>query len=213
MQRPRRSCTCLAIGLLVTVISTASGCMSPYAADRGALLGGATGAGAGALIGSATGHTLAGTLIGGGLGAVTGGAIGQGFDEMEAKNRALIEAQLGQQVKQGAVTIDDVVSMTKAGVNEDLIATHVRNNGMVAPLTAQDLVVLQQQNVTPRVVAAMQAPPPQQAQRVATPVPVYVDPYYYPPPPPVYWGPYWGPPCYRPCGPRPGVSWGVTVAN
>ena len=59
----------------------------------------------------------------------------------------------------------------------------------------------------------MQAPPPQQVQRVAAPVPVYVDPYDYPPPPPVYWGPYWGPPCYRPCGPRPGVSWGVSVAN
>jgi hypothetical protein len=169
-------------GSLLAIAAIATGCMSPYAADRGALLGGATGAGAGALIGSATGNTLAGTLIGGGLGAVTGGAIGAGFDEMEAKNRAAIEATLGQQVRQGAVTIDDVVMMTKSGVNEDLIATHVRNNGMVAPLTATDLVSLQQQGVSPRVVQAMQAPPPQRVQRVAAPAPVIVEEYYYPPP-------------------------------
>jgi hypothetical protein len=196
--------TTLAIAIATT------GCMSPYAADRGALLGGATGAGAGALIGSTTGNTLAGTLIGGGLGAVTGGAIGAGFDEVEAKNRAAIEATLGQQVRQGAVTIDDVIMMTKSGVQEDLIATHVRNNGMVAPLTAPDLVTLQQQGVSPRVVQAMQAPPPQAVQRVAGPAPVYVEEIYYPPP---YWGPYWGPPCYRPCRVRPGVSWGVSVRN
>lgn len=188
----------------------AVGCRSPYAADRGALLGGATGAGAGALVGAATGNTLAGTLIGGGLGAVTGGAIGAGFDEMEAKNRAAIEATLGQQVRQGAVTIDDVVMMTRSGVNEDLIATHVRNNGMVAPLTAADLVNLQQQGVPPRVVQAMQAPPPQPVRTVAAPPPVIVEEVYYPGP---YWGPCWGPPCYRPCRVRQGVSWGVSVSN
>jgi hypothetical protein len=193
-----------------------AGCASPYAADRGALLGGATGAGAGALVGAATGHTLAGTLIGGGLGAVTGGAIGAGFDEVEAKNRAMIEAQLGQQIVPGAVTIDDVITMTKSGVNEDLIATHVRNNGMVAPLTAQDLIALQEQGVNQRVVQAMQTPPPQPVRRMAGPAPVLVEEVYYAPPPP-YWGPYcgpyWGPRCYRPCRGRPGVSWGVTVAN
>lgn len=200
---------------LLALLTLLTGCASPYAADRGALLGGATGAGAGALVGAATGHTLAGTLIGGGLGAITGGAIGAGFDEAEAKNRAMIEATLGQQVAAGAVTIDDVITMTRAGVDENLIANHVRNNGMINTLTAQDLIMLQQQGVTSTVVQAMQAPPPQRVRQVATPAPMIVEPVYYAPPP--YWGPYygayWGPRCYRPCRGRPGVSWGVAVSN
>src|ERR1700674_110804 len=90
------------IGLLsALVVVTAAGCYSPYAADRGALLGGLTGAGVGAVVGNAVGNTAAGALIGGGAGALTGGAIGQGFDAMEARNRAAIEAQLGRQVPPG----------------------------------------------------------------------------------------------------------------
>ena len=53
--------------------------------------------------------------------------------------------------------------MTRAGVTEDVIVTHVQSHGMVAPLQAADLIVLQQQGVSPRVVRRMQAPPPMAA--------------------------------------------------
>ena len=114
-----------------------------------------------ALIGAATGHAGAGAAIGAGVGALTGAAIGHGQDEMEARNRALIAQQLGRQVSPGAVTPNDVIAMTRAGVNEELILNHIRAHGMAAPLQPQDLIALQQQGISPRVIATMQACPPQ----------------------------------------------------
>lgn len=180
----------LSVGLIgFSVVS--AGCQSPYHSDRGAVLGGLLGAGTGAIIGGATGQPGAGAAIGAGVGALSGAAIGAGMDEVEAKNRAMIAQQMGRQVAAGAVTTNDVISMTKAGVNEDLIITHVQANGMAAPLQSADLIQLQQQGISSRVIAQMQASPPKVAQAVivqqAPPPAVIVEEYPY--------GPYYGPPC------------------
>ena len=204
-----------ACGLILGVLLLGTlGCASPYHADRGALFGGLTGAGVGALVGNAVGNTGAGAAIGAGVGALSGAAIGSGMDEIEARNRAQIEAQLGHRVLPGAVSIDDVVAMNQSGVDSELIVTHIRSHGMVGPLTSSDLIFLQQQGVPTRVVQAMQEMPQQVAAVqpvVATAPPVIVEEHYYAPPP------YWGPPCYRPYYGRPprrgGVSWGVSVAH
>jgi len=177
------------VALLLCLAAVApSGCNSPYHADRGALLGGLFGAGTGAVIGSATGQPGAGAAIGAGLGALGGAAVGNAIDESEAKNRAMIAQQLGRQVAPGAVTVSDAIAMTKAGVGEELIATHVRNNGMNAPLQTDDIIRMQQEGVSPRVIAAMQASPPREAQAVVVrqPAPVIIEetPYYVP-----YYGP------------------------
>lgn len=189
-----------------------TGCNSPYHSDRGALFGGLLGAGTGAIIGNQLGNTGAGAAIGAGVGALGGAAVGSELDQIEARNRAMIAQQLGRQVAPGAVTIDDAIAMTAAGVSEELIVNHVRANGMVAPLQAGDLIRLQQQGVSTRVVAAMQEPPRQAARTVLVqepvPMPVFVDQYLY--------EPYWAPRCYRPhhrWHHRPGVSWGVAVGN
>jgi len=197
--------------LAILVPCLTIGCTSPYHADRGALVGGLTGAGVGALVGNAVGNTGAGAAIGAGVGALSGAAIGSEIDETEARNRARVEQQLGRLVATGAVTIDDVVAMTKGGVNEELIVNHVRAHGVARPLQASDLIMLQQQGVSTRVIAAMQEPPapkivaqpaPQPVIIERTPPPVIVAPYD------PYWrGPY--PPCYH--RPRPGVSWGISV--
>ncbi|HEX3726391.1 MAG TPA: glycine zipper domain-containing protein [Pirellulales bacterium] len=144
------------------------------------MAGGLGGAGLGALIGSATGHTGAGAAIGAGVGALSGAAVGGALDDIEARNRAEIAARLGRPAPTGSVTIDDVIVMSRAGVSEDVVLTHIRNHGPAAPLKAGDLIVLQQQGVSPRVVQALQAPP------VA--VPPAGDPYAVAAPPP-YWGP------------------------
>lgn len=178
------------ISLALAVVAL-TGCASDTHTGEGAVLGGLLGGGAGALIGSATGHAGAGAAIGAGVGALTGAAIGHSQDETEARNRALIAQQLGRQVSAGAVTPNDVIAMTRAGVNEELILNHIRAHGMAAPLQPQDLIALQQQGITPRVIATMQACPPQ-AQPVvveqAAPAPVVVV------------DPYWGPRYYRPHG-------------
>jgi len=80
-------------GFLVCLV-VCTGCRSPYRSDQGALLGGLTGAGVGAVIGDAVDQPLAGTAIGAGVGALTGAVIGDNLDQIEAENRAAIEARL-----------------------------------------------------------------------------------------------------------------------
>lgn len=177
------------VGLTLAIVSL-FGCASPYHQDQGTLFGGLLGAGTGAIIGGATGHPGAGAAIGAGVGALSGAAIGHGQDEIEAKNRAMIAQQMGRQVSAGAVTPNDVISMTRAGVNEELIVNHIRAHGMAAPLQTADLIGLQQQGITPRVVATMQACPPQPPPQ---PQAVYVE---QPAPPPVVLEYGWGPRYY-----------------
>ncbi|MDZ7619658.1 MAG: hypothetical protein U1E05_21880 [Patescibacteria group bacterium] len=198
----------------------AAGCQSPYHSDKGALFGGLVGAGTGAVIGNQLGNTGAGAAIGGALGAITGAAVGSELDSIEAQNAAnvaAIEQRLGRQLAAGAATVDDVISMTKAGVDEDLIVNHVRNNGTAVRLQAADVISLQQQGVSSQVIAALQAPPSSQQPMAASPVvvhsappPVFVEEYH-------YGDPWWGYPHYRyrPAPyhrppPRPGMSWGFT---
>jgi outer membrane lipoprotein SlyB len=189
---------------VVFTVLLAAGCNSPYRSDQGALIGGLSGAGVGAIVGNAVGNTGAGAAIGAGVGALSGAAVGGSLDEIEARNRAEIEARLGRPTPVGAVTINDVVAMTRAGVSEEVMVTHVQSRGMAAPLQAGDLIVLQQQGISPRVVQAMQAPPAVAPVAYAQPVPVMVPQPYYAP------GPvYYPPPCYYRGYPRRGVSWGV----
>jgi hypothetical protein len=201
----RRSALIVAAILIIH----ASGCASPYRADRGALFGGLTGAGVGALVGSASGNTGAGAAIGAGVGALSGAAVGAELDSIEAQNHAEIEARLGQPLATGSVTLGDVVNMSNAGVEDRLIANHVRTNGFAGTITANDLITLQQQGVGSDVVQAMQQAP----RGAAVPVgrgPVVVEEIHYAPP---YWGPYGHPHHYlhHPYHHAPHLGWGVSV--
>jgi Glycine zipper len=199
--------------VLVVLCLACSGCRSPYYADRGALFGGLTGAGVGAVVGDAAGNTGAGALIGTAVGALAGNAVGEHIDADVARSKAEIESRLGRQM-QGAVTPQDVVAMTQAGLSDEVIATHIRANGMAQPLAAGDLINLRNMGVRDNVIIAMQQTPPRFAQ-VQQPVAVY--PAYAPPPvvvAPYY--PVWGPPppgagFYYGRGPRGRVGWGVSV--
>ncbi len=172
----RFSLGCVAIAALFL-----SGCATNT--GTGALVGGATGAGVGALLGSATGHAGAGAAIGAGVGALTGAAVGSSVDEQERRNRALIEARLGRSVAAGQVTKEDVISMTQYRVDEGLIINHIRAHGMAAPLSAGDIIMLQQSGVSARVIAVMQETPPPPPSTVIVeqgqPAPVVVGGYYY----------------------------------
>jgi hypothetical protein len=183
-----------------------AGCRSPYYADRGALTGGLAGAGVGALIGNAVGETAGGAAIGAGIGALTGNAIGGALDDIEARNRAEIAAQMGRPVAQGRATAEEVVAMTRAGVDPRLINNYVNNSGMAQPVTAQDVIYLTQQGVAPDVIQAMQSP------RVAQALPAVVVP----PPGPVIieeHRPYCPPPHFYHHHHRPRVGWGVTFSG
>jgi hypothetical protein len=180
----------LTVSLLL--ITSLTGCQSPYKSDQGALFGGLLGAGTGAAVGSAVHNPLAGAAIGAGVGALSGAAVGSALDEQDAKNQAMIAQQFGRPISANPVTVPDVINMTRAGVDEELIYNHVRTHGVAGPLQAQDVIVLQQQGVSKRVIATMQEPPvipPQPMVMQPAPPPVVVEGY-------PYVNAYWGPPYY-----------------
>jgi hypothetical protein len=74
----------LLVGLSIAGLVT--GCSGPLTTrEKGALAGGAIGAGTGAIIGSQVGHTGPGALIGAGIGAVSGAVIGDAIQGAEQK--------------------------------------------------------------------------------------------------------------------------------
>jgi len=213
---PAKFCAQISVAgcMLLAGIAGLAGCRSPYYADKGALAGGLAGAGIGALVGDAVGETAGGAAIGAGIGALTGGAVGGALDDIEARNRAEIAAQLGRPVVAGNATVGEVVAMSRAGVDPRLIANYVNNSGMAQPVTAQDVIYLTQQGVQSEVIVAMQTP------RVAVaPVPIA------PPPGPIIieedydcCRPYFCPPPYyhfrhRHCGPGPRFGWGISFSG
>jgi len=71
--------------MILALASLAGACSTPLTTrEKGALAGGAIGAGTGAAIGSATGHAGTGALIGAGVGVVGGAVIG---DAMQANEQ------------------------------------------------------------------------------------------------------------------------------
>ena len=165
--------------LAVCLLSaSAAGCRSPYRSDQGALFGGLMGAGVGAIVGNAVGDPLAGAAIGAGAGAISGAVVGDQLDQIEAQNQAEIEARLGRPIAAGAVSIDDVIAMTQAGVEEEVIVNHVRIHGALHPLQTVDIIHLKNSGVGPRVISAMQSPPVERTVVRQAP-PVIVEEYYY----------------------------------
>jgi hypothetical protein len=178
------------------------GCHSPYAADRMAGAGALLGGGAGAIIGSQGGHAAEGALIGAALGAAGGAVAGDAIDTAEARNRAIIESRLGRPVPAGAVSVNDIVAMTRSGVPEEVIVSHIESRGMAQVVGVDDINYMQSQGVRPRALMA--------AQRITGPVVVRPGP---PPPAVIVEDPY-GPPCWHYpryyCRPPPVVGFGFS---
>ncbi len=47
--------------------------------------------------------------------------------------------------------MDDLIAMTRSGVPEEVIVSHIETRGMAQALTPNDTIILQQQGVSPRV--------------------------------------------------------------
>ena len=159
-----------------------TGCYSPYHTDRGALTGGLLGTGVGAIVGNQSGHAAEGALVGAAVGSLTGGVIGNSLDQVEANNRAMIAAQMGREIPPGAVQISEVISMSNANVGQQQIVTHIRANGMAAPITSGDLITLKDAGVSDAVVLAMQEQPRQSIVELPPtqgPHPVVIEEHYH----------------------------------
>ncbi|TWT76695.1 hypothetical protein CA13_71920 [Planctomycetes bacterium CA13] len=177
--------------------------------QRGATLGGLTGAVAGALIGDHNGEAGAGAAIGGVVGAVAGGLLGNANDKENAirQQQQYYQAQQSAMVAtQGAVSIADVATMSRSGLSDSVIVNQVKQRGVQQALNVPDIIALHQAGVSETVITAMQQSPTgtQRMARVQQPVavqpiiqqtPVYVeermvvpsyDPHYYRPHPHYY---------------------------
>lgn len=196
-----KSLVIIVLALGVTLTTTVSGgCQTPNYQRNGTILGGLGGAGLGAAIGNKSQNALPGALIGGAIGAIAGNAIGEGVDQDRAVAQQQAYAQgAATTAARGAVTPQDVIAMSQAGISPEVIATHVRTNGVTQQLQVNDLIYLRNQGVSDSVLQAMQQAPTAQARYAATYTaaippppparPVYVEhvyPAYYPPP--YYWG-------------------------
>ena len=136
-----------------------AGCNSPYHADRGLLSGGLAGAGTGALL--AMLWDTPARVPSSGRGWARSPERRSAARSMKSScGPAEIAAHMGgRQIPSSAVTMADVVNMSRASVSDALIITHIQHNGLSAPLTPPDLIFLKQQNVSDAVIQAMQAPP------------------------------------------------------
>jgi uncharacterized protein YcfJ len=66
---------------ILTLVAVVAGCATPLSSrEKGALAGGALGAGAGAIIGNQVDHKGRGALIGGAMGALGGAIVGDQMD-------------------------------------------------------------------------------------------------------------------------------------
>ncbi len=177
-----------AAGLLGT------GCSTMNNTERGTLAGAGIGSVAGALVGKATGNPKTGAVVGALGGGLVGNLMGQDADRKEERaeavqNAAAVQAYRDTQPQR----ISEVVTLTQQGQDESVILNHIKANRMTFSLSVDDLNTLKANNVSPRVIAAMQnssapglasLPPPPRTTVVREQV-IVREPVYVAPPPPI----------------------------
>jgi len=117
---------------------------------EGALIGGLLGATAGGVIGHQSGHGLEGAGIGAAAGALTGALVGSQM------KKAPQDTASGQGVNPNQMTMQQVVDLSKQGVNENVIIDKIRLTNSKFNLSAEDLTYLRDEGVSQSVINAMQ---------------------------------------------------------
>ena len=152
----------LTVGLGISV-SLATMISSTYGqrAREGVAVGGVAGAIAGGIIGHQNDETPEGALIGGAIGALAGGLIGRSQDDAIARENYYRQQayQHRQQQMQAAVSVSDIVQMSRSGVSESLIINHLNSRGVMRRLETRDIIALHQQGVSEGVIDAIQRAP------------------------------------------------------
>ena len=154
-----RTLICL---LLICLVVGGSGTCSTAQAQSYRNQDAATGGIAGAILGGIIGHqndeTPEGALIGGAVGAIAGGILGNARDQEVQRHRAYQhqawryrQEQLGR-----AVTIADVVHMSRSGVSEAVIMNQIQANGVASHIGTREIISMHDSGVNERVITAMQ---------------------------------------------------------
>ncbi|TWU10425.1 glycine zipper domain-containing protein [Allorhodopirellula heiligendammensis] len=185
--------TCLACGPATQV-------QAQNNTQRGATLGGLTGAIAGAIIGENSDKAGAGAAIGGAVGIVAGGLLGNANDkdvayrnqqyaqqrQYQVQQQMTATTYAPQQVPTGAVSYSDVIAMSRSGVSQNVILNQISTRGVQRQPAVSDIISLHEQGVSETVISAMQQAPlgSQIAGANAVPTTTIVEtPVYVTPPP------------------------------
>ena len=143
--------------LSITVLFAGAGCQSsPNRTGEGALLGGLLGAGAGTIIGNQSNNRdkgrTQGALIGGVVGALGGALAGSQIQKQPQQQNQ----QQAQVANPNQMAMQQIVDMSKQGVNEDVIVDRIRMSNSRFSLSPSDVEYLKGQGVTQKVISAMQ---------------------------------------------------------
>jgi hypothetical protein len=131
-----------------------SSAYAQYNTERGAVIGGLGGALAGAAIGKHNGETAGGALIGGAAGLLGGALLGNSIDAEQSRQRYVEQQYIAQNAR--AVTIGEVLSMTKSGVSDGVMINHINQHGVQQRLEVSDVILLHREGVSEPVLTALQ---------------------------------------------------------
>jgi len=132
------------------------GCQNTQSrATEGAVIGGLLGATAGGIIGHQSGHGGEGAGIGIAAGVLTGALVGA---QIKKTDQSALGTTAGgaQGTNANQMAIQQIVDLSKQGVNEDVIVDRIRLSNSRYSLTVADIDYLKQQGVTQKVINAMQ---------------------------------------------------------
>jgi outer membrane lipoprotein SlyB len=133
--------------------------------QRDAIVGGAAGAIIGGIVGNQNDETPEGIAIGGALGAIAGGLMGKSKDnelqrqwqyQQQAQQYQQQVAQQQQYALQKAVDVNDIVSMARSGVGDQLMVNHIQSNGVAQEIGVNEIITMHQNGVSEFVINTMQ---------------------------------------------------------
>lgn len=134
-------------------LAAITGCQNTKSrAVEGAVIGGVIGATAGGIIGHQSHHGAEGAGIGAAAGALGGALIGS---QMEKNQPATQAASPSQTTNVNQMTIEQIVDLSKQGVNEEVIIDRIRMTNSKFNLEPAQIDYLQQQGVSQKVIDEM----------------------------------------------------------
>lgn len=145
---------CLALCTVTGIIL--SGCMNPRGYPDYTASGAVAGAATGAIIGGMSRHPGPAGVAGMAVGAVVGSIIGSELDQAQAARLRDQAPQTMRRVEESQpLTPGDVVSLTKAGVGDELIIKHIRQSRTIFRLKSGEIVELKEARVSEAVLDCM----------------------------------------------------------
>ncbi len=136
-----------------------AGCQNMNNTEKGAVVGGAGGAGLGAIIGHQTGNRDLGALIGGGAGALMGGAMGKAKDNAEERDmyqKHASQMEATRKFEQHAMNNHDVVQYAQSNMSDQFIIDEIKRRGGKFDMSTEGMIGLHENGVSEHVLKTMQ---------------------------------------------------------